>query len=273
MAHSRPSVSPMIKAQLVEQAGGKCVNPGCSNVLVEFHHIREWHVYKTHDVDHMVAVCGACHDSVNRGRLQISDDDVYAWKGVTRGAERVGHVFIEPAGRPPLLLMGSFALQGEAGLIVFDFADEHRLSFAVSDGDILLLNLRVASFDAETLIDVVDGYVRRRSERIEITSRPGHIKVSAGMQSEFVPAWLRAKLLDYDPMFGIEGMPLIEIKVVRPGVVRVNGIWCSKDHAVIGTNRVFSSVARFGNPLVIVGEGEETVLNYTGPIGSHVFGL
>src|SRR4051812_19267623 len=27
---------------------------GCPNTLLELHHIREWHVYKTHDGDHMI---------------------------------------------------------------------------------------------------------------------------------------------------------------------------------------------------------------------------
>jgi hypothetical protein len=84
--------------------------PGCPNQLVEIHHIHEWHVYQTHDASHMIAICPSCHDAVDRGSLQISDDELYRWKGIDRKeALSTGHIFIEP-GEAPRLLLGSLVV-------------------------------------------------------------------------------------------------------------------------------------------------------------------
>jgi hypothetical protein len=80
----------------------------------------------------MIALCASCHDSVDRGVLQISDDDLYAWKGIPRNATTTAHVYVDP-GPAPKVLLGSIAVQGDSGLVVFDFAERHRLAFVVKD--------------------------------------------------------------------------------------------------------------------------------------------
>ena len=47
-------------------------------------------------------------------------------------------MFVEP-GASPRLLLGSMAAEGNSGLVVFDFAKRHRLSFALRGDDIMLL--------------------------------------------------------------------------------------------------------------------------------------
>jgi hypothetical protein len=69
MAVHRPKVTEEVKNRLRTEARGKCANPGCSNVRAHIHHIREWAVYKTHDDQHMIAVCPACHDAIHHGAL------------------------------------------------------------------------------------------------------------------------------------------------------------------------------------------------------------
>ena len=69
----RKRVPNEIKKHLIKESGNKCANPGCSNFLTEFHHIKEWVIYKTHDQKHMIAICPACHDSVSRGNLRIDE--------------------------------------------------------------------------------------------------------------------------------------------------------------------------------------------------------
>ena len=77
---SRPKIKPSVKRALIDEAGGKCANPGFPNILTEIHHIRDWHVYFIHDPDHLIAICPACHDAVCRGDLRISADTAYQWK-------------------------------------------------------------------------------------------------------------------------------------------------------------------------------------------------
>ncbi|MEW8522478.1 MAG: HNH endonuclease [Candidatus Thiodiazotropha endolucinida] len=68
---------------------------------VEIHHIREWHVYKTHDERHMISVCAACHDAIQRGELDITDETLYSWKQISRNVKYIyTNLYVEPGPHP-----------------------------------------------------------------------------------------------------------------------------------------------------------------------------
>jgi hypothetical protein len=263
-----------MKRVLIEQAGEKCANPGCPNRLVELHHIREWHVYQTHDAEHMIALCAACHDSVDRGQLQISDEALYRWKGIDRrGASHTGHIFVEPGGAPRLLL-GSITLQGNSGIVVFDFSKRQRLSFAVRDSEIMLLNVKISDPAGNLLLDVVDGYVRKREPSIELRTRPGAVEVPVEFDSQLIPGWVRAALLREDDRYGEYPLSLLAMEVIDRGLVRVEGLWLDTYNGVVITRERLSFVSRGRpRPVTLVGEGEKSIINYVGPIDASVFGL
>jgi hypothetical protein len=202
---------------------GQVRQSGLPNQLLQLHHIEEWHVYQTHDEAHMVAVCAGCHDSIQRGGLSISDDDLYRWKGVDRSAFPTAHWFVEP-GISPRLLAGSVALEGDSGLLVFDFGRHNRLSLALVDNDIVLLNVKLSTYGGEPVLDVVDGYIRQRDEDITLETRPGRVRILGSINNtRFVPDWARTSLLLEDLHYGMSGLPLLDLEVTRPGVVRVRG--------------------------------------------------
>lgn len=100
MATKRNKVPPAVKRQLIQEAGGKCANPGCSRQYEHLHHIEHWAVYKTHDRKHMIAVCSSCHHQIHHGRLRISDDTLYEWKGITRSlGDHRGYIYVEVVDR------------------------------------------------------------------------------------------------------------------------------------------------------------------------------
>jgi Zn finger protein HypA/HybF involved in hydrogenase expression len=212
---------------LVEQAGGKCASPGCATRLTEFHHIEEWAVYHAHDPEHMICLCPTCHSQVERGDLQITDEELYAWKQIDRSksSSYIGHIYVEP-GPVPELLTGTLRLRGSEGVTVIDLVDQHRLSIVVRDREIVLVNLQVTTHGGERLLDIVDGHVRSRSERVEFSQRTGRVRIPAGIDSDLIPQWLRELLLRRDPSFGVTNeLPLLDLKVEGPGIVRVQGIW------------------------------------------------
>jgi hypothetical protein len=220
----------------------------------------------------MIAICAACHDSVDRGDLQISDNALYRWKGIDRNsATNIGHIYVEP-GAAPKLLLGSIAAQGDSGLIVFESSKQQRLSFVVRDGEIMLLNLKISSPDGNLLLDVVDGYVRRREPSIEYRTRPGAVEVPAGLDSSFIPGWVRASLLREDDRYGDEPMPLLALEVIDRGLVRVQGLWLDKYRGLIITHNRLSFVARGRpRPITFIGDGEETLIKYVGPVDLGLF--
>jgi hypothetical protein len=274
MATRRPTVPADTKRLLIEQGGNKCANPGCPNVLIEIHHIHEWHIYQTHDADHMIAICPSCHDCVDRGDLQILDETLYKWKGIDRrNAQRTGHIFVEP-GEPPCLQLGSINFQGDSGLIFFDFDGEHRLAFAVRDNDILLLNLKLAKRDGSPILDVVDGYVRLRDPSLEMKTRPGKIYIKGGIDSEFLPGWARAQLMREDQFNRTIKLPLLDVEVIAPGQVKVQGIWMNGDDGGVIIRRDKLSFVRPGYRIPIsiaCTSGGIAEMRYVGPIGTRVF--
>lgn len=272
MASHRPSVPHQAKLVLFEEAGRKCANPGCPNRLVELHHIREWHVYQTHDARHMIALCAACHDSVDRGSLHISDEDLYRWKGIPRDVGSTAHLYVEP-GKPPRMLLGSIAVRGDSGLVVFDFANHHRLSFTVSDGEIMLLNAKLSNLQGRTLLDVVDGYVRQRAAELQMLTRPGRVHIPASPQSA-LPGWALVSLQRGDPPGGSADPALLDLEVLEPGLVRVQGIWMDKDKGVVITHSRLSFLHRDRpRPITLIGEGKGSLLIFAGPIGTSLFNL
>jgi hypothetical protein len=275
MATHRPAVPSDTKRILIDQAGRKCSNPGCPNRLVELHHIREWHIYQTHDAEHMIAICSSCHDAVDRGHLQISDEELYRWKGIDRrSALATAHIFVEP-GDAPGLLLGSLVAKGESGLVVFDFAEHHQLSFAVRDGDIILLNVKISDPTGNPLLDVVDGYIRQRSPSVELHTRPGAITVpSGGILSPFVPEWVRRSQLREDRFYAGFPLPLLALRVIDQGLVHVQGLWLDNDRGVAITPGRLSFLSRGrAKPFTMLGAGEATILNFVGPLNAPAFNM
>lgn len=64
----------------------KCANPRCNNYRTHIYHIKEWSVYKTHDSEHMIAVCLSCHDGIHYRKLKIDDETIYRWKSIKKGS-------------------------------------------------------------------------------------------------------------------------------------------------------------------------------------------
>jgi hypothetical protein len=156
---------------------------------------------------------------------------------------------------------------------VFEFAEHHQLSFAVRDGDIMLLNVKVSSLTGEPLLDVVDGYVRQRSPSIDLQRRPGHILVpSGGINSAFIPKWARYSLLREDSNHANADLPLLSLQVIDRGLVRVEGLWFDKNRGVaITPHRLSFLVAGTPKPYSLRGQGEATVVRWVGPLNTSMF--
>jgi hypothetical protein len=271
VAKNRPNVSAALKRQLVDSAGGKCANPGCAAYRTHIHHIRQWSVYETHEEEDMVAICPTCHDAVHHGALEIDDKTVRRWKGIERDETHRDHVYVEPGGKPKLLL-GTIAVSGDGGVTVFELGDSNELSFRLEDGDIMLLNLAVSTTSGTEVLRVVDGHVRHEAEDpVRYEQVPGHIRLTAPLRDEFMPGWAVDRLRQHEPDFAADDRAtLLDLEVLAPSLVRVQGVWNQDaDHVVAITTRSLSFLRTdLKGPLGIIGHGAESVLHYTGPITS-----
>lgn len=275
MAAHRPDLPNQLKKRLRAAAGEKCANPGCSALRTHLHHIREWAVYASHDESQMIAVCPACHDAVHNRALAISDDTLIRWRNLRRPASGIRtHLYVEPS-VPPKVLLGSVAVSStQPGAVIFDLSPTARLAFRTIDHDLLLLSLCVATLSGEALITVTDNHVTHQPQAgVRFLVVPGHIRLDVPLSADFVQAWAVTQMQRQDPTYGLDGMlPAIDIEVLKPGLVRVQGSWPRPDRVVVATDDRLAFLRRGADgPLSIMGAGEDSVLLYAGPITDAIF--
>ena len=267
MTAHRPNISNTVKKQLRAQAGHKCANPGCSNHRTHIHHIREWAVYQTHDAKHMIAVCPSCHDAIHHGQIPIDDAVLYSWKTIERKSASVrGHIYVEP-GDTAKILLGTIAVTAPLKAVVFKLSPNNSLKFTIKDGDILLLDLAVSTLAGTEVLRVSDNHVKHNPRHdVEFLQVPGSIKVTSPCTDEFLPSWAVTHMQAQEPDFGRQGrLTTLGLTVLKPGLARVEGVWAQPDRAVIVTQTHLSFLRPdLKQPISLVGDGENSVLNYVG---------
>lgn len=275
MATQRRKVSTRLREQLRAEAGGKCANPGCANRRTELHHVREWAIYRTHDRQHMIAVCPACHDAIHHGEIPLSDDTLVSWKRIVRAAEVRDHIWVEP-GAATKLLLGTIAVSTTEAVTVFRLSEHNELSFRIADSDILLTDLRVTSLAGVEIVRVTGNHLRHMP-RSDVTYRrvPGRVDIFVPATEEFIPHWALAQKRQQDRFFALGNrVKYVGLRVLEPGLLRVEGIWAHRDRVVIITDVAlsFCSPGR-REPLSMVGDGKDSVLHWAGPITTAMFGF
>jgi hypothetical protein len=174
------------------------------------------------------------------------------------------------------LLLGSIAVSCKQEAIVFELSSHNRLRFRILGGDILLLDLRVSSLSGREVLWVVDNYIRHESDpAIAYEQVPGHLRVKAPASAEYIPIWGLQKMRRHEPGYASDNLvTLLELEVLNPGLVSVQGLWADDERCVVITREHLSFIRpALREPLSISGEGEGTVLDWAGPINSALFGF
>lgn len=279
MADVQRKIKPGLKRLLIEKAGGKCANPGCSNWRVHIHHIKHWAVYKAHEAHDMIAICPSCHDAAHHGRLKITDELLYTWKGVVRpDTPNTVHLYVEPATPLLKLLTGSFCISTTNDqATVFELSNTNHLKIRVLDGDLLQVSARLLDQMGNELLRVVENHVRvTKDPRISFDYRAGRVRVIVPATDAFAPTWLVDQIRSQDASYAADGrITALDIEVLRPGLVRVQGCWPDGNVGVVITEKALSfCVLGRREPTSMVGAGEDSVLLFMGPaVTRALFGL
>lgn len=225
----------------------------------------------------MIAICPSCHDSAHHGSLKISDDVLYLWKGIERPAlPETAHLYIEPA-KEVKLLTGTIAISTtNPEAVVFELSNSNRLKLRVLDGDLLQVSARLQNRSGKEVLRVVENHVRVvRDKKIDFEFRAGRARITVPASDEYIPKWAIDQMrVDY-PNFGSNGrLVALDLEVLKPGLLRVEGVWPSESSVVVISLEALS-FCRPGalRPLSLVGEGEGSVLMFAGPVTSALFGL
>lgn len=274
MADAQRKIKPALKRLLIDEAGGKCANPGCSNWRTHIHHIKHWAVYKTHGAADMIAICPSCHDAVHHGRLAISDEVLYGWKSVARrDRPEAAFVYVEPATELKLLTGSICLATSNEQAAVFHLSNSNHLKFRVLDGDLLQVSAKVQDQRGKELLRVVENHVRvARNRSVVFEHRAGRARVTLPL-SDFVPSWLVEQVRYQDSTFALGGVVVaLDLEVMKPGLVRVRGCWPDRNEGVVITDSSLSFCRRgLRQPISMVGAGEASVIHYAGPVTTSIF--
>lgn len=266
-----------LKELLINESGGKCANPGCSNVRSEIHHIEHWAVVKTHDAKHMIAVCPSCHDACHNGKLKITEEDLYIWKKIERSSTKgFGHIFVEPSAISRLLT-GSISLSTDNNqkLIAFNLSKNDKLEFSIDD-DFLKVSTQLSDPYGNIIIKVKDNNLTfNKDPDITFLQRQGRVQITVPMSKYYLPAHAIFQMRNIEPDFASDNRVIaLDLQVVKPGTVRVKGFWNDDTNSIVITDDTlnFCSLGQ-QRPTTLRGEGEDTVLVVAGPVESSLFGF
>lgn len=278
MAIVQRKIKPALKRLLIDEAGGKCANPGCSNRRVHIHHIKHWAVYKTDDSNDMIAICPACHDAAHIGRLKITDEQLYQWKGIDRPkVPESAHIYVEPASSIRLQMGGLSLASPNDQTIVFELSNLSYLKFRVLDNDLLQVSTRLQDQRGNEFLRVVENHVRVvRNGSIETDFRPGRALVTVPASNDFAPSWLIDQMRVHYPDFAANGrIVALDIEVLEPGLLRVQGCWMHHDDGIVVTKEAISFCGRMQyQPVTMVCRDEGTcTLMLFGPNNKPLFGF
>jgi hypothetical protein len=268
MAKRNRKIPPKRRRALISEAGGKCANPGCSAWQVEIHHIKKWAVYQTHDAKHMIAICPNCHTSVHYGKLEVSDEVIYRWKGIERsGISEWAHIYIEPASDLKLLTGTICVATTNEQLVLFELSNSSYVKFRVIEEKILKVSMILIDQRGNEILRVSENDARvHLNKDIIFQNRPGHIRVTMPATNNFIPDWLLERMQKEEPLFVTDGRIIaIDIEVLKPGLLRIQGCWSDGNVGFVITEKaLYPCSAKKWLP-AIIGSGEGSVLVYTGP--------
>lgn len=277
MAKPRQKVSRRQLEALIAEAGGKCANPGCFVRQTELHHIKHWAVYASNDEEHMIALCPACHDAAHRGSIRLDDMTLYTWKKIVRKQTKHDYFAVEP-GKSGILFLGQHAVKCVESTRVIDLSEGTSLEFRVDSKGFFLVSLSLQTVGGEPVIEIRDNRVTHSlSDLISYQSISGDLRVKIRQPAQYLPDWLIPVISNYKPTipdlvpFASElanyvwnsfhpGFKALHMTVVAPSQVRVQGVFCTQECALMispvglvvatpkGTSGIFGGATFVGGP-------------------------
>jgi hypothetical protein len=196
----------------------------------------------------MIAICPTCHGHVHHGSLEISDQTLDRWKGIQRDGIARGYFFIEPR-KNPTLNLGSNELSGpDDGFIPFELSPRNRCTIRIVNEEILIVSLKLSTIAGAEVIRFDENYwTYGKPELIKLEHVQGHIKITTNAFAEFLPEWVVQGVRSIDPGFVPDrNFTLLDMEVVEPGLVRVQGLWVEEYTALlaISDNLYFTALTQ-----------------------------
>lgn len=136
--------------------------------------------------------------------------------------------------------------------------------------------MSITDLNGKQILKVVENRVKYQiTKPLKYERRQGKLRITAPSTSKYIPEWALMKIRAQVPQYADNGrFVMLDIEVVKPGIVKVQGVWVNGFEVIIITENLLSFITPgLRQPLSMCGEGENSVLHYTGPIDTSLFGF
>ena len=233
------SLSPEQKEKIKEFSGGKCANPGCSARRTHIHHIDEWAIYHSDDLEILIPVCPSCHDQIHHGKLPISRETLIHWKNIIRKRSiRNLHIYVEP-GENFKFRVGGLWLSispEKMKLHLFQLSPNVKVKFKIEGNKISLADISICDVNGNLAIEVLSNYIEVIDPLLNCNERNGHVKITSNDIERYLPNHLLKKFREQEPNYAENSITILEIEVTSPGEMALKGCWYEDNEAFIMTD-------------------------------------
>lgn len=229
-----------IRRELIKEAGYKCANPGCSTrSRNEFHHIKEWAVYKVHNAEDMIAICPTCHSYVHHGTLEITDEKLYEWKSIIRNpvsTEKTDRMHIDRSIESSMIV-GPLTFKSNIGAIPFRMLDQ-IIEYTIEKNDLYFLNICLKRLDGTEFFTATHNViVSNLPNEVSYEYYDSKAVIKADIKDGFLPDWAINEIRKFDKNFAQNEITVLDIEVISPGTVKIsNLVMVDGDAALVVNN-------------------------------------
>jgi len=224
----------------------------------------------------MIAICPSCHDAAHHSG--ISDETLYNWKKIPYPptSEVRDHLYVAPSHDIRVLTGSMCVMTDDADGIVFRLSNANHFKFRILEGEIFFANCLIKDLRGTTLVRIIENYITTKKDKlITVTRRPGKISITMLDADTYLPSWVSKIMWRAFPDFVRGGQAtILDIEVIRPGVVRLLGVFVATDAVLaITESKICLLRPELNGPLAIVGQGEDAVIKLSGPVTQAAFEL
>ncbi|MGH0498941.1 HNH endonuclease signature motif containing protein [Bacillus wiedmannii] len=240
MAEESRYIPVVIRRELMEEAGYKCANPGCSTrSRLELHHIKEWAVYKVHNTEDMIAICPTCHSYVHHGILEISDERLYEWKTILRNpvsTEKTDVMKIEKSMNSSMII-GPLTFKSNIGAIPFRMLDQ-IIEYNIEKKDLYFLNICLKRPDGTEFLSATHNViVSNLSNEVSYNYYDSRAVIKADFKDGFLPDWAIDEIRRFDEDFAQNEVTVLDMEVIAPGTIKISNLVMVDGDAALVVNK------------------------------------
>jgi hypothetical protein len=173
-------------------------------------------------------------------------------------------------------LTGSMSVLADStNALVFALSNSNHFGFRVEDSDIFLSYCSLRDLSGSYLVKAKSNHFRLlNSDSVRIERRTGRIRVTVLDAAKYLPSWIGVMWRAVPEFVRNNEVDVLDIEVIRPGVVRLRGVFVASDAVLaITEQKLWVLKPEMNGPIAFVGQGEGTQIKVTGPITRAAFQL